>query len=191
MIERRCQYRVYLWEIPVRLNHWVNVLCIITLSVTGYLIGSPRIVAATTADFVMGWIRFIHFTAAYLFTVSVISRIIWSLIGNRYAGWMEFFPLATAKGRKNFVKMLRYYFLIDKERNVDEGLELIEKALVSSPDNYDLLNTKGWGLYKQGKYKDALEILQKSWDLRMANAVYDHDAFLHLDEAKKAVAQNK
>ena len=29
---------------------------------------------------------------------------------------------------------------------------------------YDYLNIKGWGLYKQGKAKEALEILQKCWD---------------------------
>jgi hypothetical protein len=54
-----------------------------------------------------------------------------------------------------------------------------------------MLHTKGWGLYKQGKYQEALEILQKSWDLRMKNAIYDHEAFLHLEAAKKAVAGQK
>jgi tetratricopeptide (TPR) repeat protein/TolB-like protein len=79
------------------------------------------------------------------------------------------------------------YFLIDKDRNITEGLELVDKALKLNPDNYDYLNIKGWGLYKQGKYKEALEVLQKSWDLRIKNAIYNHEAFLHLEEAKKAV----
>jgi len=46
-------------------------------------------------------------------------------------------------------------------------------------------------LYKQGKYNEALEVVQKSWDLRMKNAIYDHEAYLHLEEAKKAVAGQK
>ena len=83
------------------------------------------------------------------------------------------------------------YFLIDKDRNIDEGLELVDKALKLSPDNYNYLHTKGWGLYKQGKYKEALDILQKSWDLRREKAIYDHEAFLHLEAAKKAVASQK
>ncbi len=83
------------------------------------------------------------------------------------------------------------YFLIDKDRNISEGIELIDKALKISPDNYSYLHTKGWGLYKQGKYQDALEFLQNSWDLRRQNAVYDHEAFLHLEAAKKAVANQK
>jgi TolB-like protein/Tfp pilus assembly protein PilF len=83
------------------------------------------------------------------------------------------------------------YFLIDKDRNINEGLELIDKALVLSPDDYNLVHTKGWGLYKQGKYLEALDVLQKSWDLRMKNAIYEHEAFLHLAAAKKAVANQK
>jgi tetratricopeptide (TPR) repeat protein len=83
------------------------------------------------------------------------------------------------------------YFLIDKDRNNNEGLELVDKALKLSPDNYSYLHTKGWGLYKHGKSQEALEILQKSWDLRMKDAVYDHEAYLHLEEAKKAVANQK
>jgi Tfp pilus assembly protein PilF len=80
------------------------------------------------------------------------------------------------------------WFLIDGERNIYEGMGLIYKAITSTPDNYDFLNTKGWGLYKQRKCKEALDILQKSRDLRMKNAIYDHEAFLHLEAAKKAVA---
>jgi tetratricopeptide (TPR) repeat protein len=83
------------------------------------------------------------------------------------------------------------WFLIDTGRNLNEGLELIEKALVLSTDNYEFLETKGWGLYKYGKYQEALNVLQKSWDLRRKYARYNHDAFLHLEEVKKAVANQK
>jgi tetratricopeptide (TPR) repeat protein len=83
------------------------------------------------------------------------------------------------------------YFLIDKDRNINEGLKLVGKALELSPDNYEYFDTKGCGLYKQGKYQEALDILQKSWDLRMKNAIYDHEAYLHLEAAKKAVAIQK
>ncbi len=83
------------------------------------------------------------------------------------------------------------YFLIDKDRNINKGIELIESGLELDPDNYLLLHTKGWALFKKGKYQEALNMLQKSWDLRRQNAVYDHEAFLHLEAAKKAVAGMK
>ena len=92
----------------------------------------------------------------------------------------------------NPIKMnMLAYLLIDKDRNIKEGLELVSKALELTPDYYDYLHTRGWGLYKQRKYKEALEILQKSWDLRIQNAIYNHDAFLHLEAAKKAVTNQK
>jgi tetratricopeptide (TPR) repeat protein len=78
------------------------------------------------------------------------------------------------------------YFLINKDRNLNEGLTLVDKALVSNPDNYDFWDTKGWGLYKQGKYKESIELLEQSWNSSPSYAW--HDTYLHLEEAKKAVA---
>jgi tetratricopeptide (TPR) repeat protein len=83
------------------------------------------------------------------------------------------------------------FLLIDSERNINEGMVLSDKALELKPDNYLFLHTKGWGLYRQGKYGEALHMLQKSWDLRREKAVYDHQAYLHLEAAKKAVASQK
>ena len=83
------------------------------------------------------------------------------------------------------------YFLIDKNLNINEGLQIVDSALKLRPDNYAYLHCKGWGLYKQGKYQEAKDILQKSWDLRMEKAIYNHEAFLHLESAKKAVAGAK
>jgi tetratricopeptide (TPR) repeat protein len=80
------------------------------------------------------------------------------------------------------------YFLIDKDRNLNEAMELVNRALELNPDEYVSLECKGWGLYKQGRYQEALELLQKSWNLRLS---YRHSLFLHLEAAKKAVAENK
>jgi tetratricopeptide (TPR) repeat protein len=80
------------------------------------------------------------------------------------------------------------WFLIEKNRNVEEGIELVDKALNLSPDDYLIIDTKGWGLYKQGNYKEALDLLEKAWKLK---PVYDYEVYLHLEEAKKAVASQK
>jgi Ni/Fe-hydrogenase 1 B-type cytochrome subunit len=110
-----CKFKCYIWELPVRWSHWINVASIVTLAVTGFLIGTPFSFGSSTSDFTMGWIRFVHFTAAYIFAVSVLSRLVWSLIGNKYAGWKEFLPFLTATGREKMIKMLRYYMFVDKE----------------------------------------------------------------------------
>jgi AraC-like DNA-binding protein/Tfp pilus assembly protein PilF/TolB-like protein len=80
------------------------------------------------------------------------------------------------------------FFLIDENRNVEEGLSLIDKALYTNPDDYSLLDSKGWGLYKQGKYQEALELMKRSWDLRLKYTSYDHASYLRLVEVKKAAA---
>ncbi|MEJ2470511.1 MAG: Ni/Fe-hydrogenase, b-type cytochrome subunit [Desulfuromonadales bacterium] len=111
----------YVWQWPVRITHWINVLSMIMLSITGFFIGSPFMTAPDTSMYVMGWMRFLHFTFAYLFTISVLTRIIWMFIGNHHASWRAFFPFLTAKGRENFIKMFRYYTFTGKKISYEVG----------------------------------------------------------------------
>jgi len=78
------------------------------------------------------------------------------------------------------------WFLIHEDRNIDEGVELMDKALKIRPNSYLYLENKGEGLYKQGKYNEALDLLEKSWELR---PVYNHSSYLLLEKVKKAVAE--
>ncbi len=82
-------------------------------------------------------------------------------------------------------------FLIDKDQNINEGIELADKVLKKNPDAINALHAKGWAFYKQGKYIEAHNLLQKSWDLRMQNSIYNQTAFLHLEEARKAISQRQ
>ena len=54
----QAKFKRYIWELPVRWNHWTNVLCIVVLSVTGFFIGTPVSFGQSASDFTMGWIRF-------------------------------------------------------------------------------------------------------------------------------------
>ena len=98
-----CKFKRYIWELPVRWCHWINMVSIVTLAVTGFFIGSPYSIGSSASAYGMGWIRFVHFTAAYAFSVSVLARIYWMFRGNRYARWPEFFPILTAKGRQRMM----------------------------------------------------------------------------------------
>lgn len=111
----------YVWEWPVRICHWVNVLSMIMLSITGFYIGSPFITAPDSSMYVMGWMRFLHFVFGYVFLVSVLARILWMFIGNHHASWKAFFPWLTAKGRKDFIKMFRYYTFTGKKITYEVG----------------------------------------------------------------------
>ncbi|MDP4223305.1 MAG: tetratricopeptide repeat protein [Bacteroidota bacterium] len=80
------------------------------------------------------------------------------------------------------------WFLISNNRNLDEGMALIDKALKIRPNSITYLGNKGLGLYKQGKFKEALEILEKSWSLR---PVYNYEAYQFLEKVRKAAAGQK
>jgi len=144
------KFKRYIWELPVRWAHWTNLVSIVTLAVTGFFIGKPFSFGSSASAYVMGWIRFVHFTAAYLFAVSLASRVIWSFIGNKYSGWRGFFPFATAKGREKMIKMLRYYMFIDKEVPETIGHNpLATTAYTVLFGLYLLMITTGFALYAQ------------------------------------------
>ena len=105
--------RVYIWEFPVRLTHWINVLCILILSVTGIYIGHPFIHAYSADQYIMGWVRFIHFTTAYVFVMSIIIRIYWAFVGNKYANWRGIFP-STSRRWREIIDTFKYYFFISR-----------------------------------------------------------------------------
>lgn len=100
---------LYVWELPVRLTHWINAVSVVVLSVTGIYIGHPFVGAHTTSAYIMGWMRFIHFVFAYLFAFSVLARMIWFFLGNEWSSWRMFMPLVTRKGQKNGFEFFRYY----------------------------------------------------------------------------------
>ncbi|MBK8968766.1 MAG: Ni/Fe-hydrogenase, b-type cytochrome subunit [Lewinellaceae bacterium] len=87
--------RVFVWELPVRFFHWLNALAIVVLCVTGYLIGKPPALMSSGEAYeryVFGWIRYIHFVAAYIFLFNFIFRLYWGFVGNKYANWKNFIP---------------------------------------------------------------------------------------------------
>ena len=92
----RVMERVYVWQLPVRLFHWFNALCIVILGGTGYLIGRPvAFQSASEASFGywFGTVRFLHFATAYLLIFNFLFRIYWGFVGNQFARWDNFIPL--------------------------------------------------------------------------------------------------
>ncbi len=78
---------VYVYQAPVRIWHWVQVFAILALGITGYLIGSPPPSLGGEASdwFLFGWIRYIHFVAAWIVIVGFVFRLYWAFVGNAHA----------------------------------------------------------------------------------------------------------
>ncbi|NOZ45260.1 MAG: Ni/Fe-hydrogenase, b-type cytochrome subunit [Chlorobi bacterium] len=115
---------VYVWQLPVRFYHWVNVLCIIVLAITGYLIGNPLAIqssAEASFSFWFGTVRFLHFSFAFLFFFNFVFRLYWGFVGNKYSRWYNYIPI-TKKQWQNIGTVLKVdIFQSIHKRMVDIG----------------------------------------------------------------------
>jgi len=97
--ERRHLERVYVWEWPVRLFHWLIAGSIAVLAITGLYIGNPflPVTGEATRHFVMGSMKSVHFIAAMVFALAVLGRLLWMFAGNFYARWHQFIPVTRTR----------------------------------------------------------------------------------------------
>ena len=67
----------------------------------------------------------------------------------------------------NQPQVLNYlgYSLIEKNSNLEEALDMIERAVKASPDSGYIVDSLGWGYYKLGRYKKALPNLERAAEL--------------------------
>ncbi len=79
--------------------------------------------------------------------------------------------------------------LILNEQDINEGMSLLDQALEADHTDKQLLasiyQTKGLGHYKQGHLKEALEFLNKAWDLSL---IYNHEHYLQIQKVEEALA---
>jgi len=108
--------RVYVWELPVRLAHWLLFFSILTLAATGYYIGHPFISApgAASAHFIMGSMRSVHLYASIVFTLAALVRIYWAFAGNAFARWSQLIPVSRQRWR-SFKQALLFYTFLSRE----------------------------------------------------------------------------
>ena len=99
--------RVYDWELPVRLVHWLLFFSILILAATGYYIGDPFF----SGQLVMARVREVHLYTSIVFTLCVLVRIYWAFAGNRYARWSELIPISARRVRSLWKSILFYSFL--------------------------------------------------------------------------------
>lgn len=88
--------RVYLWEWPVRIYHWLTAAAVAVLAGTGLVIGQPLALMGTheaSQGYWFGTVRMLHFSAAYVFFFAFVLRVYWLFVGNRYARWTAFVPV--------------------------------------------------------------------------------------------------
>jgi len=157
--------RVLVWELPVRIFHWLNALCITVLAITGFIIADPPALMSTAEavdSYWFGTVRAIHFITAYIFLVNALARIYWAFNGNYYSNWRAFIPYSK-KARQNLLHVLKVDVLLQNEeeevyKNISVGhnymasfsyVMLFVLALVQIFTGFGLYApTSGWWLPK-------------------------------------------
>lgn len=85
--------------------------------------------------------------------------------------------LESLESRPDDPWLLNYlgYSWADRNQNLDEALDLIERALEQTPDDGMIVDSLGWVLYRLGRYDEAVVELERAVGLEPAEAVIiDH-----------------
>lgn len=114
--DRKAYVKVYVWELPVRVFHWINAAAIMLLIITGLYIGRPFVAASVQEEAyysnLMGWARYIHFFSAFAFTVNLLIRWYWVFKGNNFATSN---PLKRGFWSETF-ETIKYYLLLKHKK---------------------------------------------------------------------------
>jgi Ni/Fe-hydrogenase 1 B-type cytochrome subunit len=97
--------------------HWIAAASILVLIVTGFYVGRPYVTTAgeASAHFLMGRMRFLHFTAAAVLVMTGIVRAYWLLAGNRFERLPALFPF-TARNMRNMWRTALGYLTLSPAR---------------------------------------------------------------------------
>ena len=108
--------KVYVWELPVRVFHWINAICILILFLTGLLIGSGYVGAFATEDpatsMAMIMVIISHYITAIIFTINLLVRLYWVAKGNDYAKSNPF----TRTFWKGVWETTKFYLFLDNKK---------------------------------------------------------------------------
>jgi Ni/Fe-hydrogenase 1 B-type cytochrome subunit len=108
---------LYVFEVPVRIWHWVHALSITVLAITGFLIASPlpSMSGEASDSFLMGNIRLIHFITAMVFAVGLFVRLYWAIVGNRYARGMLIPPVWSGEYWSRMWHEIKMYLFLTRK----------------------------------------------------------------------------
>lgn len=67
------------------------------------------------------------------------------------------------------------YAFVDANRNLDEALSMIERAVAARPDDGYIIDSLGWALYRMGRFDEALEPMERAAEIEAVDPIVnDH-----------------
>ena len=88
---RSPKYQEYTaWDVPTRWFHWINVLAVIGLIVTGLVVLNDDALGLSTNGKIL--LKNIHVSFGYVMAANLLWRFVWAFFGNRYTRWRGILP---------------------------------------------------------------------------------------------------
>ncbi|MEP1034644.1 tetratricopeptide repeat protein [Ekhidna sp.] len=124
--------------------------------------------------------------------------VIYGQLGDAYNGLKESdksyqaYDKALMNGPNNDHVLNNYsYFLSLANENLDKALEMSTRLVEQHPNNPTYLDTHGWVLYTNGKFKESKKYLEKAASLDDDGTVIEHygDVLFQLGEVERAIKQ--
>ena len=96
------------WNLAYIVDHWIRVVAMAVLIFTGFYIQWPFITGGPDS-FIMAWMRFFHFVAAYTFVLGLVVRVYLAFRSTFDADWKDFNVIQAIK---NIPDIAGYYLFI-------------------------------------------------------------------------------
>jgi Ni/Fe-hydrogenase 1 B-type cytochrome subunit len=121
--EQKLTGPIYVFNLPVRIWHWLHALSIVTLIVTGYLIAVPlpSLSGEASDHFLMGNLRLVHFSAAFVFTIGLLVRAYVALVGDKYARGLFIVPVWKRIYWKRLWHEVKFYTFMTRKASKSVG----------------------------------------------------------------------
>ncbi|OAN85984.1 tetratricopeptide repeat protein [Sulfitobacter geojensis] len=79
------------------------------------------------------------------------------------------------------------YSMVEQNRNLEEALEMIERAVAASPQSGYIVDSLGWVLYRMGRYDEAVGHMERAVELLAVDPVVND----HLGDVYWAVGRQR
>ena len=114
---------IYIFEVPVRVWHWIHAASIVVLACTGYFIANPlpSLSGEASDHFLMGTLRLTHFISAYVFAIGLAVRIYWAIVGNEYARELFIIPVWRGEWWKRVWHEVKFYAFVTRKMSKNPG----------------------------------------------------------------------
>ena len=116
----------HVWDKSVRIFHWLNFICIISLMFLGLAILNYKSFGVDAEGKIL--LKTIHAYIGYVFVLNLLFRLLWAFIGGKFSRWKAFLPFG-----KNYSSSLKAYIkgIISKDSPEYAGHNPLARLMVS------------------------------------------------------------